>query len=62
MTAMAAPDGHMVAAAEGIATGDLDGYVDASAQMTLAKLSVGIAAKMMRFEDEMHQSTLSLLA
>jgi hypothetical protein len=55
-------DDLMAGAAGSIASGDLDGYVDASVSMTMAKLNVGIAAKLSRVQDEMMQSTLDIFA
>lgn len=61
-TAMAAADRQMTGAADSIATGDLDNLVDASMQMTAAKMSMGIAGKLASIQDQMMQSTLSILA
>lgn len=55
-------DEIMQSAAASIGSGDLDGLVDASLQMSQAKLNVGVAAKMARVQDEMMSSTLSILA
>lgn len=62
MTAMTAADAQMEKASAGIASGDLDGYVDASVAMTMAKMNVQIAATLSKLQDELSASTLSLLA
>jgi hypothetical protein len=59
---MAGAEARMNDAAEAIGTGDLDGYVDASVSMSMAKMQMNLAAKLLRFEDEVAQSTISLLA
>jgi hypothetical protein len=51
----------MSSAADSIATGNLDGYVDASTQMSEAKLTMGIAAKLAQTERAMFKSTLDML-
>jgi hypothetical protein len=55
-------DDLMATAATSIATGDLDGYVDASVSMSMAKLNVGIAVQLTRAQDEMMQNTIDILA
>lgn len=62
LTAVSAAEGHMSDAAASIAAGDLGDYVDASVSMTKAKLEMSLAARLFRIEDEIAQSTLSILA
>jgi hypothetical protein len=62
LSAMQKADDLMVSAANSIASDDLDGYVDASVSMTMAKFNIGIAAKLTRAQDEMMKSTLDILA
>lgn len=51
----------MDSAAASIAGGDLDGYVDASMDMSSAKLSIGIASALFRTANETTASTLDML-
>lgn len=62
LSSMGSADKLMEGASASIASGDLDSLVDASSMMSQAKLNVGIAAKMVRVQDEMMSSTLSILA
>ena len=59
--AMGAASEKINAAAASIASGDLDGYVDATMQMTSAKLNVGIAAHLFHTQREMLDSVLDIL-
>jgi hypothetical protein len=54
-------DGQSMAAASSIASGNLDNLVDASMALSMAKVSVGVAADLSRTQDEMFQSTLDIL-
>ncbi|HVT10900.1 MAG TPA: hypothetical protein VHE55_01430 [Fimbriimonadaceae bacterium] len=61
LTAMQSAGAQMDAAANSVASGDLDDLVNASLAMSTAKVAMGAAAQLARTADEMSESTLNML-
>ena len=62
LAALESAGAKMDLAVRTLACGNVDGYVDASMEISSAKLSIGIAAKLIHSQSEVFKSTLDMLA
>jgi hypothetical protein len=62
LAGMRSAEALMDDAAGQMATGEIDGFVDASVEMTQAKTTMGIVAALSRTQDQMMGSLLDILA
>ena len=61
LAAIESAGSRMDQAMSSINGGDLDSYVDASMDMSSAKVEMGVAGALARTQNEMFQSTLNML-